>query len=202
MQEEGSELFSEIGGLARLLHGSFSNISQTLDPELREMLEQRIPDSGNRLEHLLHLTEEAATTTLDHVESIRKRMEEDSIRLKQMTQHLQKLRPVGDAAQRRMDENMTLLQQLHDSLEQTGRDLDVILTSQGYQDLTGQIVQKVVSFQNDLESKLVGLVSTFGMKVSAGKRYKQDLYGPAHEKLEGAVHSQDDVDALLASFGF
>lgn len=202
MQEEGGELFSEIGGLARLLHSSFGNISQTLDPELREMLEKRIPDSGNRLEHLLQLTEEAATTTLDHVETIRKRMEADSERLGRISQHLLKLKPVGDVAQHRMDENLSLLQDMRESLHQTGKDLDVILTSQGYQDLTGQIIQKVVSFQNDLESKLVGLVSTFGMKVSGGKKYKEELYGPAHDKLEGAVRSQDDVDALLASFGF
>ncbi len=201
-QEDGDEMFSEIGGLARLLHSSFQNISQTLDPELREILEDRIPDSGNRLEHILQLTEEAATTTLDHVETIRKRMEQDAQRMSQISQHLVKLKPVGDVAQHRMDENLALLSEMQESLEQTGKDLDVILTSQGYQDLTGQIIQKVVNFQNDLESKLVGLVSTFGMKVSPSKKYTEELYGPAHDKLEGALHSQDDIDALLASFGF
>ncbi|MHC1742766.1 MAG: protein phosphatase CheZ [Syntrophobacteraceae bacterium] len=202
MQEEGGELFSEIGGLARLLHSSFQNISQTLDPELREILEDRIPDSGNRLEHILQLTEEAANTTLDHVETIRKRMDQDSQRMSRIGQHLVKLKPVGDVAQHRMDENLALLYEMQESLEQTGKDLEVILTSQGYQDLTGQIIQKVVNFQNDLESKLVGLVSTFGMKVNPSKKYTEDLYGPAHDKLEGALHSQDDIDSLLASFGF
>lgn len=201
-QEGGSEMFSEIGGLARLLHGSFKNISQTLDPELRVILEDRIPDSGNRLEHILKLTEDAATTTLNHVETIRKRMEEDSQRLSRIGQHLFKLKPVGDAALNRMNENIALLSEMQESLEQTGKDLEAILTSQGYQDLTGQIIQKVVDFQSDLESKLVGLVSTFGMKVNPNKEYKEELYGPAHDKLDGALHSQDDVDALLASFGF
>lgn len=119
-----------------------------------------------------------------------------------MGRHLVKLKPVGDVAQHRMDENIALLAEMQESLAQTGRDLETILTSQGYQDLTGQIIQKVVSFQNDLESKLVGLVSTFGMKVIPGKKHKEKLYGPAHEKLEGAMHSQNDVDSLLASFGF
>jgi chemotaxis protein CheZ len=202
IQEDGSELFSQIGGMARLLHSSFNNISQTLDPELREILEEKMPDSGNRLEHILQLTEEAANTTLDHVDTIRKRMNQDSERLSRIGQHLVKLKPVGDVAQHRMDENLALLSEMQESLQLTGRDLEVILTSQGYQDLTGQIIQKVVNFQNDLESKLVGLVSTFGMKVSQDKKYKEDLYGPAHEKVEGALHSQDDIDALLASFGF
>jgi chemotaxis protein CheZ len=202
MQEDGSELFSQIGGMARLLHGSLENIAHTLDPELREVLEEKMPDSGNRLEHILQLTEEAANTTLDHVDTIRRRMEQDSERLSRMGRHLVKLKPVGDVAQHRMDENIALLAEMQASLAETGRDLKTILTSQGYQDLTGQIIQKVVSFQNDLESKLVGLVSTFGMKVIPGKKHKEELYGPAHEKLEGAMHSQDDVDSLLASFGF
>lgn len=202
IQEDGSELFSEIGGMARLLHGSFKNISQTLDPELREILEQKMPDSGNRLEHILQLTEDAASTTLDHVDKIRKRMDDDLKRLRQMGDLFARLRPVGDLAQQRMDESLSLLLGMQESLQQTGKDLEAILTSQSYQDLTGQIIQKVVSFQNDLEGKLVGLVSTFGMKVSPGKQYKEDLYGPAHDKVDGALHSQDEIDALLASFGF
>ncbi|MCK7514654.1 MAG: protein phosphatase CheZ [Desulfobacterales bacterium] len=98
-----------------------------------------------------------------------------------MGRHLVKLKPVGDVAQHRMDENIALLAEMQESLAQTGRDLETILTSQGYQDLTGQIIQKVVSFQNDLESKLVGLVSTFGIEVIPGKKHKEELYGPAHE---------------------
>ncbi|MCK7514653.1 MAG: hypothetical protein MZV70_68760 [Desulfobacterales bacterium] len=41
MQEDGSELFSQIGEMARLLHSMLKNVAQTLDPELREVLEGR-----------------------------------------------------------------------------------------------------------------------------------------------------------------
>jgi chemotaxis protein CheZ len=81
--------------------------------------------------------------------------------------------------------------------------LAIILTSQGYQDLTGQIISKIVSSQKEMEAKLVKLVSYFGGKVRReAVKKKDELYGPAHAKSDGAVHSQDEVDALLAEFGF
>jgi chemotaxis protein CheZ len=110
---------------------------------------------------------------------------------------------MGDSAHQRMNENSRLVRELNTSLEQTEQDLAVILTSQGYQDLTGQIITKIVDSQKELEAKLVNLVSYFGGKVRREKAKKKDeLYGPAHGKKEEAMHSQDEVDALLAEFGF
>ncbi|MFP5213927.1 MAG: protein phosphatase CheZ, partial [Acidobacteriota bacterium] len=82
--------------------------------------------------------------------------------------------------------------------------LSVILTSQSYQDLTGQVVTKIITFQKDMETKLINLIRTFGIKVNRGKKKKDEdveLYGPAHKKMD-AAHSQDEIDAILAGFGF
>lgn len=196
-------LFNEIGAMARSLHTSIKDLSHTLDPELKEMVEDKLPDSENRLEHILELTESAANTTMDHVEVIRKRMEADEARLKRLEQHIARLKPMGEGARRRMTENSKLLQELRGSFEATEADLGIILTSQGYQDLTGQIITKIVNSQKELETKLVKLVSYFGGKVRRdASRKKDELYGPAHAGSDGAVHSQDEVDALLAEFGF
>lgn len=196
-------LFNEIGAMARSLHTSIQGLSQTLNPELMEMVEDKLPDSENRLEHLLELTENAAVTTMDHVEAIRRRLREDLGRLGQLERHFARLKPMGEGAQRRMMDNARLVQELKDSIGQIEADLAVILTSQGYQDLTGQIITKVVASQKEIEARLVKLVSYFGGKVRReGVRRKDGLYGPAHAKTDGALHSQDEVDALLAEFGF
>ncbi len=196
-------LFNEIGAMARNLHNSIKDLSQTLNPELVEMVEDKLPDSENRLEHILELTENAAVTTMDHVEAIRKRLAEDQERLSRLERHFARLKPLGEGAHRRMSENARLVQELRGSFEQIEEDLSVILTSQGYQDLTGQIITKIVASQKDLESKLVKLVSYFGGKVRRDLgRKKDELYGPAHARTDGALHSQDEVDALLAEFGF
>lgn len=196
-------LFNEIGSMARNLHTSLRNFAKNLDPGLREMVEEKLPDSEHRLEHILELTESAANTTMDHVEAIRKRMEGDQAKLRQLEQHFTRLKPMGDSAHQRMRENSRLVRELKGSFDQIEQDLAVILTSQGYQDLTGQIITKIVTSQKEMESKLVKLVSYFGGKVRRETAKKKDeLYGPAHARSEGAVHSQDEVDALLAEFGF
>jgi chemotaxis protein CheZ len=196
-------LFNEIGTMARNLHSSLKGLAHTLDPGLKELVEDKLPDSENRLEHILELTESAANTTMDHVETIRKRMEADQERLMQLEQHFARLKPMGDSAYHRMSENSRLVGELKASFDQTEQDLAMILTSQGYQDLTGQIITKIVNSQKELEGKLVNLVSYFGGKVRRDPAKKKDeLYGPAHGKSDGAMHSQDQVDALLAEFGF
>ena len=82
-------------------------------------------------------------------------------------------------------------------------DLDIILTAQDYQDLSGQIILKISQLLKDMELKLVDLIRTFGVKpVTSKQKASDELYGPAHAAMDNAVHSQDDVDSLLADFGF
>ncbi|MGV8073894.1 MAG: protein phosphatase CheZ [Syntrophobacteraceae bacterium] len=201
MQGDG-ELFNEIGSLARVLHDSISSLASTLDPVLKDLVESKIPDSGDRLEHILKLTETAANTTLDHAEIIQNRIRLDQENLARLEKQFAMLRPIGETARMRIEENTRILMELKDSFSKNIEDLTVILTSQGYQDLTGQVISKMVAFHKEMESKLIGLVRTFGVTVDKEKKKSEGLYGPAHDKVTGALHSQDDVDSLLAEFGF
>ena len=195
-------LYKEIGTLARELHDSLRDFVGAMDPALREMVEDKIPDSGNRLEHIIKLTETAANTTLDHVEALQKRNEEDQSRLKEMETALDGLHAIGDNARERLTEVRSALEHLAESARRSHEDLIQILTAQDYQDLTGQIIMKIITLLEDLEVKLVQLITKFGVKVEKAKKAREELYGPAHEQVEEALHSQSDVDALLAEFGF
>ncbi len=197
-----SGLYQEIGGIARALHNSLRDFLRAMDPSLREMVEEKIPDSGNRLEHIIKLTEAAANTTLDHVETLQKRSEKDQGRLKAIEETLEGLHPVGETAQKKLAEVSATVRELLESARQSDEDLITILTAQDYQDLTGQIILKIMALLEDLETKLVQLIAKFGVKVDKAKKAKEELYGPAHEAMEDALHSQSDVDALLAEFGF
>jgi len=57
---------------------------------------------------------------------------------------------------------------------------------------------------DEIQRKLLNLIRTFGVKTETGVKHTTDdkLYGPAHAGVEDAVHSQDEVDSLLAEFGF
>ena len=114
----------------------------------------------------------------------------------------------------RADEVMALLNDVFEAMKveetfvgatalHSPEDLDTILLAQDFHDLSSQIIQKIIKLLKDMELKLVSLIRTFGVKADTC-RQKEDaeLYGPAHAAMESAVHSQDEVDSLLAEFGF
>jgi chemotaxis protein CheZ len=76
-------------------------------------------------------------------------------------------------------------------------DLTEILTTQSFQDLTGQTIKKVISLVGDIESELVRLITTFGVKMEPAK--EAVYYGPG---TSGDKVSQEGVDDLLKDFGF
>jgi chemotaxis protein CheZ len=205
-QQHQAGLYKEIGALARELHNSLRGFMDTMDPTLKELVEDKIPDSGSRLEHILQLTENAANTTLDHVEAMQMRNQDDQKKLLKVQEIMGGIRAIGDTARVRVDEVLQLLAGLQSSTAETSNDLTTILTAQDYQDLTGQIILKIIQLLKDLELKLVGVIRTFGVRVDGRKQQApsaiEELYGPAHKGLTEALHSQDDVDSLLADFGF
>ncbi|MFZ2448772.1 MAG: protein phosphatase CheZ, partial [Syntrophobacteraceae bacterium] len=202
-QQQQPGLYKEIGGLARGLHDSIRSFMNTMDPSLKEIVEDKIPDSGNRLEHMLQLTEKAALTTLDHVEAMQDRLGDEHASVAGIRELLAGLKPIGDNAVKKLAEGESLLDALDRIVAQHRVNLDTILTAQDYQDLSGQIIQKITALLKDLELRLVNMIRTFGVKVETGKITGGDgLYGPAHQAREDTVHSQDEVDSLLAEFGF
>lgn len=202
-QHPQTGLYTEIGIMARELHNSLKNFMSSLDPALKDFVEEKLPDSGNRLEHILKLTEKAANTTLDHVESMQMRNQQDQSQLSTLQELLRELRPIGGNAQERLVECQRLIRDVQASLAQTNSDLITVLTAQDYQDLSGQIILKIIQLLKDLELKLVNVIRTFGLRPGEQKaNATEELYGPVHEGKTEALHSQDDVDSLLAEFGF
>lgn len=201
-QQSQPGLYKEIGGLARELHDSIRGFLNTMDPSLREIVEDKIPDSGYRLEHMLELTEKAAITTLDHVEAMQDRLAWEQDNLARLRDLLEGLKAIGDGAEKKLEEGGEILAALERLAAEHRKDLDAILTAQDYQDLSGQIIQKITTLLKDLERKLVNMIRTFGVKVETKADGEDELYGPAHMGREDAVHSQDEVDSLLAEFGF
>ena len=77
----------------------------------------------------------------------------------------------------------------------------------GFQDITGQRITKVVKALRHIESKIDALLAVFGADLSmTGAPQAPDDPGNAAAKLLNgpqlpqAANSQDDIDALLASF--
>jgi chemotaxis protein CheZ len=75
-----------------------------------------------------------------------------------------------------------------------------IMIAQDFQDLTGQIIKKVIQLISDIEKQLVKIVTIFGLQIESGA--KEDLEGPQIKQQEGVASDQSEVDDILKGFGF
>jgi chemotaxis protein CheZ len=206
-----SELFAEIGKLTRQLHDSLNNFQ--LDSRLNEFATADIPDAKERLNYVISRTEEAANKTMDAVESIF---------------------PVVDTIQQQISSVNPLWQKLmHNELDvgefkDLCRDIDIllrtteketghmhslmtdVLMAQDFQDLTGQVIRKVIDLVHEVEESLINMLTAFGISSEEAKaahypRVGENLVeGPIvnTESRSDVVSDQDDVDDLLSSLGF
>ncbi len=200
------ELFVEVGRLTRELHDAINGF--LLDARISDMTNVEIPDAKERLNYVITMTQQSADRTLNEVEKCLPMVEVLESESNQLSDEWCKLR-------KRMlskDDFKGLSDRLTQFLELTQKDaaqlhasLSEVLMAQDFQDLTGQIIRKVIALVQDVEQKLVKLVRITGNKLDDGKKEKkEELAGPAIPGLDQGdqVTSQDDVDDLLSSLGF
>lgn len=208
-----SPLFQELGKLTRDLHDALMGFQ--LDSKISTMAEEEIPDAKERLNHVINMTEEAADKTLTAVESSLELADE----LKEKSSKLQE--NWGRFRKRDMDveEFRSMSGELDEFfvwLKENGPEissrLSDIMMAQGFQDLTGQIIRRVITLVQDVEDGLVGLIRVSGQKMTqVNTGQKQEKSGPDIEAVGpvvpgvdkgDVVSGQDDVDDLLSSLGF
>ena len=79
-----------------------------------------------------------------------------------------------------------------------------IMMAQDFQDLTGQVIKKVISLAQDLESQLMSLLIEAMPGEKRTESVENLLNGPVinAEGRTDVVASQQQVDDLLESLGF
>lgn len=203
-------LFQEIGRLTRELHDSINGF--VMDERLIDIAQTEMPNAAERLRYVISTTEEAANTTLEAVEESLPLA--DSLRAD--AQHLaaqwerfnSRQLSVGDFRELSV-ELSAFLSSTQANTEELHRKLSDVLLAQGYQDITGQIIRKVIDLVDDVESKLVELIRLSGQRYKSERSSPQPVaagssHGPAVPGVDKGdiVNGQDDVDDLLSSLGF
>ncbi len=205
------KLFTSVGQLTRDLHEALQDFQ--LDPRIVQLTEDELPDAQNRLQYVIQKTEDAANRTMDAVEACLP-MADD------MHQKIEQLMPKW---QQLMDNNIelsefkTLCHGVDDVLKSCGQNMPQIhglmtevLMAQDYQDITGQVIRRVIQLVEDVEKNLIELLKLFGDEANKGaKKAPQaadncQAEGPIidADKRDDVVSGQDDVDDLLSSLGF
>jgi len=168
-------LFAEVGKVTRRLHDSLKSFKESIDPKLCSLASSEVPNAIDRLQFVIDKTEEAAVKTMGIVEKHLLEMDELSARIR-------KLEGPDDA-----------VKYIRDFKNRLEDDLTEIITTQSFQDITGQTIKKVIRLVEEIERELAGMVATFGLKNDPRMKAKPVV-------LETV--SQAGVDDLLKEFGF
>ena len=212
------ELFAEVGKLTRQLHDSLNNFQ--LVPRIINMANEDIPDAQKRLNYVIEATEEAANKTMDLVDNcmpIAEKLHNGIVNLMPQWNRLMN-------RELQLGEFNTLVNEM-DSFLKDGNDesakltglLSEVLLAQGYQDLTGQIIRRVIELVKEVEDNLVYMLTMFGgVESKEADKFAEMTNKFENEadkiKAEGPIldadsrqdvaSDQDDVDDLLSSLGF
>jgi chemotaxis protein CheZ len=202
-------LFRELGKLTRDFHEALNNFR--LDSRLADIAEHEIPDARDRLSYVISMTEQAANRTLSAVEDSLPACEALESRGAALQEQWARFtRREMDAQDfRNLSRDLeAFLSATREDLPRLRANLQDVLMAQGFQDLTGQIIRRVITLVEELERNLVELVRISGQKLIQPAEEQQPasgsgVHGPAVPGLDtGTVSGQDEVDDLLSSLGF
>jgi len=178
-----------------------------LDPRLLRLAGQEIPDARARLDHVLRLTDEAAHRTMDLVEKSTPLVARTAAAAATLGAECREARESG-AASPYWSELLARLEShfaaAHADGETVKTNLVEVLMAQGFQDLSGQIIRRVIELVAQLEGELARLVQDNAHGAAEIRRApsEEDLslgFGPVVPGVStGTVDGQQDVDELLA----
>jgi chemotaxis protein CheZ len=206
-----SDLFAEIGKLTRQLHDSLMNFQ--LDSRLNDLATDDIPDAKERLNYVITCTEEAANKTMDAVEAIFPVVDTIQTQIKNVDPLWEKL--IDNKLE--LSEFKSLCLKIDTLLVTTNSETDNmrslmtdVLMAQDFQDLTGQVIRKVIDLVREVEDSLIHMLTVFGLKPEKlGVKNKPKVgdnlvEGPIVNAVgrDDVVENQVDVDDLLSSLGF
>ncbi len=200
------KVFNRIGQMTRQLHDTLHELGY--DKLIEDTVHGVIPDARDRLSYIANLTEQAACRVLnatdiaqpvqDSLLSEAQALGERWDRVYANQASLDEFKALADASRAFFKEGVPA------KVDATNAQLMEIMMAQDFQDLTGQVIKKVVALAQGLESQLMAVL----IEAIPGERRNPEvsslLNGPVinADGRADVVVSQEQVDDLLGSLGF
>lgn len=205
-----SHLFKKLGRLTRQLHEVLTSLER--DTALARLADTQIPAAKERLNYVMAKSEEATHQTLTAIEETVPIVNALGARTEEMRQSCVRFSVsgiLGDELQLHLGEILAYFDTVRDETKKISQNLTTVLLAQEAQDLTGQVIRRVIELVQELESQLVGFVASCGdYSTTVPPPIPTDtrkLEGPQIKPTQGnpaVVSNQDEVDDLLSSLGF
>lgn len=204
-----TELYQDIGKLTRELHEAFHTFNK--DGDLHVLMKADMSDAREHLDYVIQTTESSAHQTLGAIENCAPLIEELADEAAALHQRLQ-----DSMAGSAMDEEMhhvagsmdVFLGRVKADFSRIRGSMTDVMTAQEYQDVTGQIIQRVIGIVQQLEKHLVDILRASARfadaeSVRAADQQEQSTRdGRAEVNPRDSAMNQSDVDDLLDTLGF
>lgn len=197
-------VYNRIGHMARKLHDSMRELGY--DKALEETARQ-IPDAQERLQYIAKMTEQAASKVLNACDIAKPAQMELEAVTKAMGARWEKM----FANQLSVDEfkalaadTRTYFAAAPGKLAVTNTQLDQIMMAQDFQDLTGQVIKRVLEMVQGIEGQLLQVLIEAMPEEKKAEAPASLMNGPVinAEGRSDVLTSQAQVDDLLESLGF
>lgn len=188
-----NDLFVEVGKLTRKLHNSIIDFQNDIGPHLNYIASNEAPQATNQLEMVIKMTDQAAHTVLSLVEEQNSLISGQKIAITNVRDSLDTISPAKPRHDLQILEEMGAIQ------EKMILNNNQILMAQEFQDLSSQVLKKVITMIGEVQDSLVKLVQMFGVADSLEEQ--PEAKETTGDNDAGAC-SQNDIDSILGSFGF
>jgi len=199
-------MFERLGGIVRMLHDSLRQLGY--DKSLSSVATQ-ITDAQDRLEYIGSLTEQAANKVLNAVDVgmpeldlLQKKSKDMDARWNQLFEGKMSIAEFKSLA----TDSRQFAAAVGDASDAEKARLLEIMMAQDFQDITGQLIKKIVAITHAAEKELAQLLldnappeMRAAWEAAASTKPAELMQGPS---TPSAAMGQDDVDSLLADLGF
>ena len=205
------DLIRRIGHLTRMLRENMRELG--LDKEV-EKAAQAIPDARDRLSYVASMTEQAAERALnaiDHAQPLQNALESEAIALDKRWDEWFAEPKALDEAKALVKDTRSYLQNVPKQTSATNAQLLEIMMAQDFQDLTGQVIKKMMDVIHEIEQQLLQVLIDNAPEGTERRERTTRVADQPDSLLNGpqvnpqaadVVSSQDQVDDLLDSLGF
>lgn len=194
------EAFERLGRITRQLHEAMTELG--LEQGLIAVA-QEIPDARDRLSHVGQMTELAANKVLNLIDLAQPQCRAFKSKSDSMAQAIVELRNKPVACDKGINDLMLTFGEFSKQAslfsDEQNSVLGEIMMTQDFQDLSGQVIKKVIDIISLTEQQLLSLLMNCAPEHLAANRPKAELAGP---QVPDKALKQNDVDDLLASLGF
>ena len=200
------EAYARLGAITREMHEALTVLGSN---QLHTIMDE-IPDARDRLTYVGKMTEDAANKVLTLVETAKPACDDLAKRGIELGQSLTRMAASPDMTLERAKGLMVVCGKFADSsakfAENQAEVLSDIMMAQDFQDLSGQVIKKVIDIISRTEMQLVHLLIDSAPEGTKPEVSAEPVTVDTH-KLEGPQTAgealqQNDVDDLLASLGF